>query len=160
MADPATLPLRDIHLPPPVSWWPPAPGWWIVAALLCAALVWGIWQWRRLRRRQRWLREALAELERLEEAWKIDHDDHALLAGTTALLRRVQLHLGRRHDATLNGTAWIESLARVAEPPERLRALLVEGVYRPQLSLDAQEAEELVSFARQWIRAAAGGKGS
>ncbi|MDP7406676.1 MAG: DUF4381 domain-containing protein, partial [SAR324 cluster bacterium] len=22
--------LRDVHLPPAVSWWPPAPGWWII----------------------------------------------------------------------------------------------------------------------------------
>ncbi|HVS24646.1 MAG TPA: DUF4381 family protein, partial [Gammaproteobacteria bacterium] len=26
------LPLRDIHLPGLISWWPPAPGWWIAAA--------------------------------------------------------------------------------------------------------------------------------
>ena len=33
------LPLRDIHLPGLIAWWPPAPGWWIVAALLLAGLV-------------------------------------------------------------------------------------------------------------------------
>jgi len=33
------LPLRDIHLPGLIGWWPPAPGWWLVAALALAALV-------------------------------------------------------------------------------------------------------------------------
>ncbi len=33
------LPLRDIHLPGSIGWWPPAPGWWLLAGLLLAALV-------------------------------------------------------------------------------------------------------------------------
>ena len=28
------LPLRDIHLPEAISWWPPAIGWWILAVLI------------------------------------------------------------------------------------------------------------------------------
>src|SRR5690606_35110615 len=36
--DSSTLPLRDIHLPPPVGWWPPAPGWWILAGVLLLAI--------------------------------------------------------------------------------------------------------------------------
>jgi len=35
--DVSQLPLRDIHLPGPVGWWPPAIGWWLVAALVLVA---------------------------------------------------------------------------------------------------------------------------
>ena len=34
--DLSQLPLRDIHLPGPIGWWPPAVGWWLVAALVLA----------------------------------------------------------------------------------------------------------------------------
>ena len=36
------LPLRDIHLPEAVSWWPPAYGWWLLVVLL-GACAWGAW---------------------------------------------------------------------------------------------------------------------
>jgi uncharacterized protein DUF4381 len=36
--DPSQLPIRDIHLPGLIAWWPPAPGWWLVAAFALAAL--------------------------------------------------------------------------------------------------------------------------
>ena len=49
----ATLVLRDVHQPPPPSWWPPAPGWWAVAAVVVAVLAIS-WAWRaRRRHRQR-----------------------------------------------------------------------------------------------------------
>ncbi|MBT3811581.1 MAG: DUF4381 domain-containing protein, partial [Gammaproteobacteria bacterium] len=35
------LPLRDIHLPPAISWWPPAIGWWILAVLIPLCLYLG-----------------------------------------------------------------------------------------------------------------------
>ena len=27
------LPLRDLHLPDAIGWWPLAPGWWVLIAL-------------------------------------------------------------------------------------------------------------------------------
>ena len=37
-----TLPLRDLHLPEPVGWWPPAPGWWILLLLVTTLLAYGL----------------------------------------------------------------------------------------------------------------------
>ena len=32
--DPTQLPLRDLHLPETIGWWPLAPGWWFAIAAL------------------------------------------------------------------------------------------------------------------------------
>ncbi len=32
--------LRDIHLPPPISWWPLAPGWWLVILVGTFSCIW------------------------------------------------------------------------------------------------------------------------
>ena len=36
--DPEQIPLRDLHLPEAIGWWPLAPGWWVVIALVAGAL--------------------------------------------------------------------------------------------------------------------------
>ena len=43
--DPTQLPLRDLHLPPDIGWWPMAPGWWVLLAIAAAALVWLSYQY-------------------------------------------------------------------------------------------------------------------
>ena len=35
--DPQQIPLRDLHLPEAISWWPLAPGWWLLIAFAVAA---------------------------------------------------------------------------------------------------------------------------
>ena len=42
--DENALPLRDLHLPDAIGWWPPAPGWWVVIALLAAGLGYLAWR--------------------------------------------------------------------------------------------------------------------
>ena len=36
--DPEQIPLRDLHLPEAIGWWPLAPGWWVVVALVAGGL--------------------------------------------------------------------------------------------------------------------------
>ena len=42
--DENTLPLRDLHLPDAIGWWPLAPGWWVVIALVAALLGYILWR--------------------------------------------------------------------------------------------------------------------
>ena len=59
------LPLRDIHLPEPVGWWPPAIGWWLLPVCVLGLIVLLIWLIRR-RMRITPAKLALRELKSLE----------------------------------------------------------------------------------------------
>jgi Domain of unknown function (DUF4381) len=154
---PATAPaqgpkLRDIHLPPDPSWWPPAPGWWMLAVLLFALLLVGVWLWRLQQRKVRQSAQVLAELDRLMVKHQQDGDQATLASGLHQLLRRV----ARRHDALAihqRGEAWRQTLARVPVDAVTLDRLLAldQAIYRPQLSFDHAAASAAV---RQWLQLA------
>lgn len=111
--NPAEIPLRDLHLPEAVGWWPPAPGWWILAGLLLAGLLYylvRVWQaWRRGAAR----RAALAEHARLARRYAADGDVVGLAGDLSRLLRRTMLaYAPRQAVAGLTGDEWLAWLDR------------------------------------------------
>lgn len=149
-ADPLAQ-LRDIHLPPPVEFWPPAPGWWIVALLVSTLVAWLGWKgW------SRWValaprRAALEELKTLETQ---PGEDLQKLREASALLRRlVRLQDPRGAElATLSGEAWLRMLDRQSggnlftQGPGRV---LAEAPFRPVVDVPAAPVLEVV---REWVR--------
>lgn len=144
---PAGPSLRDIHLPPPPSWWPPAPGWWCLAVLVLAALGWLAYRQVARRRRRRY-RQALLTL--VDEAAALGSPTEQV-AALHALLRRAARRLDRRAD-TQRGADWRATLARVpvdAAVIDRLVDMDV-AIYRPSPVAD-QDA--LLDATRQWLGA-------
>lgn len=143
--NPADLPLRDIHLPPPPGWWPPAPGWWLLAALLLAAVI-GMAVW--LRRRWRKARHRAALEAELAQALALDTPSAQLVA-LSQLLRRAALQV-EPQAATLTGEAWLRWLdgADASVPfssgPGRV---LLEGPYRAQ-GVDHPDIAHLLPILR------------
>jgi len=106
--DENALPLRDLHLPEAIGWWPLAPGWWIVLVLMAAAL--GYLSWRLFKRWQFHAprRYALRELARFEAEY-LEHRNPVLLGKQLSeLLRRGMLAYAPREEvAGLTGEAWL-----------------------------------------------------
>jgi hypothetical protein len=149
--DPAEIPLRDIHLPDPVSWWPLAPGWWwligIVLLLVTAAAVIGY-----RRRRGRIVHAARAEFDAISTRYAQTADPHELVRQLSRLARRCALALEPdRAAAAATGAEWQAVLARVTTSgavDDWLRNTLVEAPYRRHSDVDG--ARLVASFDR-WL---------
>lgn len=111
--DPTELPLRDLHLPDPIGWWPLAPGWWMLIALVLVGLGWLLvraWRIRRFNAPRRYAIQALATLE----AEYLSHRNPVVLGQQLSeLLRRGMLAYAPRHEvAGLTGERWLAWLDR------------------------------------------------
>ena len=116
--NPAELPLRDLHLPDAVGWWPLAPGWWVLIGVAVLLMAWQAHRaWRRWRH-NRSLRHARRELEMLEADYLQHRDPVRLARGVSALLRRTMLAYAPRDEvAGLTGDAWLQRLDRGLSVP-------------------------------------------
>ena len=114
--DPEQIPLRDLHLPEAIGWWPLAPGWWLLIALAVFGLlhlVQRAWlRWRANRPR----RIALRELRKLHSDYRHGMDAISLSKQLSQLLRRAMLAYASRDEvAGLTGQRWLEWLDRGLE---------------------------------------------
>jgi len=156
------LPLRDIHLPAPVSWWPPAVGWWLVAALALVVLAAAYWWWLR-RKRMRTSPATLAriELQRLRTAWTEHGDTWRLARDISTWLRRTGMSLSsRRQAASLTGDQWQRYLDELAgqvmfsnTPAGMITELPYSGATESTPPVDGNE---LLDVCERWLTAAAG----
>ncbi len=109
--DPTQIPLRDLHLPEAIGWWPLAPGWWVLIVVAIAGIVYlamrAIRQWRRNAMR----RVALKELRRIQKQYGKGIDEITLAIELSELLRRTMLAYAPRQEvAGLTGERWLHWL--------------------------------------------------
>lgn len=111
--DPEALPLRDLHLPEAVGWWPLAPGWWVLIALAAAGVGWLLYLEYRKWRRNAARRVALGEFGRIRREYESGADTLAVARELSELLRRGMLAYAPRAEvAGLTGERWLGWLDR------------------------------------------------
>lgn len=159
--NPTQLPLRDLHLPDPVGWWPPAPGWWVLAAIALAAVAWVVRRWLKDRARARARRHALSELNRYVEDYSRHGNAVTLGADISELVRRTMLAYAPRGEvAGLTGEAWLAWLDRDLERPvfrEGEGRPLIEWPYRdPTADIDRAEVTAFIDAVRLRLKTPVG----
>jgi hypothetical protein len=155
--DLSQLPLRDIHLPGPIGWWPPAPGWWLVAALvLVAAALYGVHYYR-----GRHKRAALRALTRVRTALEQGAEPVACLQFLSTTLRRFAMTAGARTPgepdvAGLIGERWLKYLDDRWDRTEFSAGLgkqLLGAPYARPNSVARDKALELAALCAAWLAA-------
>lgn len=148
------LPLNDIHMPAPVSWWPPAIGWWlapVVLIVLYLLLRVALEAAQRLSRRRRLRRQALGELASIERDFDASGNAALTLERLSVLLRRVAVTVsGERRLPGQTGEAWVQWLRRTGPrdiDPDLLGAL-ASAPYRPAPGV---EVRRILDAARRWV---------
>ena len=161
--DPAQIPLRGLHLPDAIGWWPLAPGWWVLIAIAVLALGLLLRSWLRRRARAAARRHALRQLNEARNAYAYHGNAVALGIEVSELLRRTMLAYAPRADvAGLTGEDWLAWLDRDLD-----QAVFREGAGREIVNLPYRDPENdgseidvdgLLAAVRQRLRTPIGGQ--
>lgn len=149
------LPLRDIHLPQAVSWWPPALGWWLIfaaavflVALSCLAFL------RRFYLKPALKSEASKALDQIVKAFDENLDAASCLSQLSQFLRRVMVNKMNEKIGGVTGEAWLKLLDQMMggdEFSQGVGKVLLKGPYTKDVSV--KEAEDLIHLCRRWVKA-------
>jgi len=161
--NPEEIPLRDLHLPEAISWWPLAPGWWVVIGFAVVLLAYMLRQYFRTRARGAARRHALRKLNELTAEFEQHHDAVAFSSSLSELLRRTMLAYAPRQEvAGLTGDEWLAWLDRDLDQARFQSATgrkLLELPYRQHDDeVSAMELVDVVSAVRQRLATPVGGR--
>jgi hypothetical protein len=149
---PTQLPLKDLHLPEAISWFPPAIGWWLVVVLIPLTLWFLYWCFQRLTRKTS-LKAAKKLLDNIKNSTANNGEK---LAELSALLRRVAISIApRAQTASLTGQAWLaflDSSLKDAPFTKGAGRCLADAPYRKSPPSE-QEIYQLISLCEDWLKA-------
>lgn len=147
---PNSLPLKDLHLPEAISWFPPALGWWLlllIVPLACVAL-YALYRYLSRKSPVKQAKQVLADIQ------QSSMNNHEKLAALSALLRRVAISLHARQEvAGLTGAAWLAFLdSSLPDTPfsTGVGRYLIDAPYRPQ-ELSNEKLSKLISLCDYWL---------
>lgn len=145
------IPIRDIHLPDAISWWPLAPGWWGLLILITLLIVLFVY----LKRRKKGVKNQLPSIHsqvmlELKNVYQID-DNGKFSQKLSELLKRVAItHYGKKVSG-LTGESWLQFLDSQWEENTFTKGkgrILIDLPYRKNPQSDRKE---LVKIVKRWL---------
>ena len=151
--DPTEIPIRDLHLPEAIGWWPLAPGWWIVISLALLAMFMLFRLWYRSYSHGAARRHALRQLEAYSKDYLAHGNGVTFGTQLSELVRRTMLAYAPRSEvAGLTGVEWLAWLDRDLDRSHFADGdgrPLIEWPYRdPDSKFDKSDAAALVDAVR------------
>lgn len=147
--------LRDIHSPPPVSWWPPAPGWWALALIALLLFIWGVTTVVRRYRRNRYRRDGMALLKNLWESYASSGDSAQFARELVTIMRRCAIAAHRQPSGNL-ATAMLFRALQTQNDNQLLQVVSQEDfsavLYDPDAPpLAKNQVQALYRCALRWL---------
>jgi len=151
-----SLPLRDIHLPDPVSWWPPAMGWWFLL-LFSLLLIWVLVVFIKYLRKPVLKKSAKAKIDEVINAYDKHRDKQLFIQQLSVGLRRIGIsYLPRNESAGIAGKDWYEKINQLVNNnklSDEIINLLSQGPYQLQPELDEELIKRVIQRTQLWVSA-------
>jgi len=154
------VPLRDIHLPEAISWWPPAVGWWIVAGIIIICVL-GFYLLKRHHERRKVAKAALKELLGIKADFDTSLDAQRFITKLSTLLRRVCVTtFPNENVANIIGKDWLVFLDQCIIQKEKDKeplfsrnaaSVLLNVPYMDKIRNSDMPIEELYKISQVWI---------
>lgn len=148
------IPIRDIHLPEAISWWPLAIGWWIVIALvLCALML--LYVYITKLNKPTLKRKAKAKIASIEKKFVETQNPVLCVSEISMFFRQVVItDNNEKNVAGLTGQSWLEWLDKSLKEPEFSQGpgqLLINGPY--QQNVNKNDVDQLLKLCHKWVNA-------
>ena len=139
------LPLRNIHLPADIGWWPLAPGWYIVAILVITSLSILAWMLHRYIKRNRYRKVLLKELQTASK------NGEPISQLANALMRRASREAYGLEKVSLHGEQWQLFLQQQCDKQlaDTALAALAIHCYAPNYEEDSQA---IFDTTKTWLQ--------
>jgi Ca-activated chloride channel family protein len=147
--------IDEILIPEAISWWPSTPGWQVLGVIIVLLLIARATRWVKHRWRNRYRRQALRQLERLQQQAGGQLQDVVTVLPYYIKLTALQAY-PRADVASLSGPDWLAFLDAHYSGPSFAghmgkNLLSVSYLPREQWQLNDTDCHRLIEMSRRWI---------
>lgn len=147
------LPLRDMHLPDPISWWPLATGWWMACGVVFLLLLSSYMVLKRYSRITL-KKQASKTLDQIASSFNETDNAAQCLSELSKFLRRVVIsqEMMDSKAASLTGENWLCLLDKRLDEPlfsQGVGRILLHGPYQP--AVKNEDVAQLIELCRKWV---------